>query len=333
MKTKKVDQFQRILLLIIIIYSILVSIKNPAFLHFETIFDIIRTSSTTMIVAIGLLVVMISGGIDVSFMAIALFGSYTTINVMIALGIDNLGIAFLFSGIIGIGLGLINALLINWLKLPPFIITLGTQNLYHGVMTTFISDKSFGAGVLPECLHEFGQGTIFKIVTEDGAVGLTISLVPVLLIGIATWLILYKTMIGRGIVAIGNDEESARRAGFNPFKIRLFVYAYSGFLAGIMGIIYVAQINALYPNKLVGNELMVVAAVVIGGTKITGGQGKLFGTILGVTIIYLLNSTLILIGLSSSWNNLFVGAILVVSVAITSYQERIKNRSHLIFTE
>lgn len=330
---KKIDSFQRMLLLIIIIYSVFVGIKNPGFLQIQTVFDIAKTSSTTMIVAMGLLVVMISGGIDVSFMAIALFGSYTSLYIMIQTGISSLVFAFIVSMLIGVVLGLINAVLINWLKLPPFIITLGTQNLFHGTMTTFISDKSFGSGVLPECMHSFGQGTIFKIATANGSTGLTVSIIPVLLAGLVTYFILRKTMIGRGIVAIGNDEESARRAGFNPFRIRLFVYAYSGALAGMMGIVYAAQVNALYPNKMVGDELTVVAAVVIGGTKITGGQGKIFGAVLGVLITYLLNSTLIMIGLSSSWNNLFVGAILVIAVALTSYQERVKNRKHLIFTE
>lgn len=330
---KKIDSFQRMLLLIIIIYSVFVGIKNPGFLQIQTVFDIAKTSSTTMIVAMGLLVVMISGGIDVSFMAIALFGSYTSLYIMIQTGISSLVFAFIVSMLIGVVLGLINAVLINWLKLPPFIITLGTQNLFHGIMTTFISDKSFGSGVLPECMHSFGQGTIFKIATANGSTGLTVSMIPVLLAGLVTYFILRKTMIGRGIVAIGNDEESARRAGFNPFRIRLFVYAYSGALAGMMGIVYAAQVNALYPNKMVGDELTVVAAVVIGGTKITGGQGKIFGAVLGVLITYLLNSTLIMIGLSSSWNNLFVGAILVIAVALTSYQERVKNRKYLIFTE
>ena len=331
--TKKIDPFQRMLLIIIVVYSVFVTIKNPGFFQIQTVFDIIKTSSTTMIVAMGLLVVMISGGIDVSFMAIALFGSYTSLYIMIQTGINNLAFAFAVSMAIGVVLGLVNAVLISWLKLPPFIITLGTQNLFHGIMTTFISEKSFGSGVLPECLHKFGQGTLFKVATANGSTGLTVSLIPVLIAGLATYFILRKTMIGRGIVAIGNDEESARRAGFNPFKIRLFVYAYSGALAGMMGIVYAAQVNALYPNKMVGDELMVVAAVVIGGTKITGGQGKIFGAVLGVLITYLLNSTLIMIGLSSSWNNLFVGAILVIAVAITSYQERVKNRKHLIFTE
>ena len=110
------------------------------------------------------------------------------------------------------------------------------------------------------------------------------------------------------------------------------MYIWSGILAGLAGIIYVAQINALYPNKMIGGELPIVAAVVIGGTKITGGEGNIFGAILGILIIYILNSTLILIGLSSSWNDLFTGSILVVAIAISSYQERLRNQNNLIFT-
>ena len=113
MKTKKIDQYQKILIIIIVAYSIFVGVMNPAFLSLGTLFDIIRTSSTTMIVVIGLLLIMISGGIDVSFMAIALFGSYTGINIMIALGIDNLLFAFLISMTVGCMLGLVNAVLIT----------------------------------------------------------------------------------------------------------------------------------------------------------------------------------------------------------------------------
>lgn len=328
-----IDRYQKILIFIIAAYCAFVGFVNPAFFSITTVFDIIRTSSTSLIFAIGLLVVMISGGIDVSFMAIALFGSYTTINIMIAHGIDNLAFAVGLSIIFGAVLGLINASLINWLKLPPFIITLGTQNLFHGIMTTFVSDKSFGAGVLPPCLNQFGRATLFQIQTGSGTIGLSASILPVVFVALATWGLINFTMIGRGIVAVGNDEESARRIGFSPARIRYYVYVWSGILAGLTGIVYVAQINALYPNKLVGGELPIVAAVVIGGAKITGGDGKVFGAILGVLLIYLLNSTLILIGLSSSWNDLFIGSVLVASIATSSYQERIRNRKNLIFTD
>lgn len=332
-KRKLLSGSEAVLLVIILLYCVIVSVANSAFLSFETLFDIIRSSSTAIIVAMGLLVVMLSGGIDVSFMSIALFGSYVSAFLMINLQIDSLIFAFAVSITIGVLLGMINALLVNWLKLPAFIITLGTQNFFHGAMTTFISDKTFGAGVIPKSLSSFGSSTLFKIETDMGVMGLTTAIIPVIIVVALTWFILYKTMTGRGIVAMGNSEESAVRVGFNLLKLRLFAYGYLGALAGIMGIIYISQVNAVYPNKLVGDELIIIAGAVIGGTQITGGKGKILGVIMGMLVIYLLNSTLIFLGLSSSWNNLFVGALLVISVAITSYQSRQKNRKNLIFTE
>ncbi len=333
MKRKPVNGTEAILMVIIALYSVMVAAVNPAFLSFETVFDIIRSSSTTMIVALGLLVVMLSGGIDVSFMSVALFGGYVSTYLMIRSGIDNLAFALTASVAMGAALGLVNALLISWLKLPPFIITLGTQNVFHGVMTTFISNKTFGAGVLPPSLTRFGSSTLFQLNTQMGVMGLTTAVIPVILAAALTWFLINRTMIGRGVIALGNSEESAIRAGFRPLTIRLFTYAYIGALAGLMGVVYIAQVNAAYPNKLVGDELMVIAGAVIGGTKATGGQGKILGVILGTVVIYLLNSTLIFLGLSSSWNDLFVGALLVASVAVTSYQSRVRNSRNLIFTE
>jgi simple sugar transport system permease protein len=217
--------------------------------------------------------------------------------------------------------------------LPPFIITLGTQNLFHGVMTTFISDKTFGAGVIPPVLSKFGSSTLFTIQTAQGVMGLTTAVIPMAIAILATWFIVYRTMIGRGIVAMGNSSESAKRAGFNLLGLRIFTYCYIGSLAAVMGVVYISQVNAVYPNKLIGNELMIIAGAVIGGTKDTGGRGKIFGVLLGITIIYLLNSTLIFLGLSSSWNNFFVGALLVISVSITALQNRRKNRKLLSFSE
>lgn len=333
MRRKRVNGTEAILMVIIALYSSVVAVVNPAFLSFETVFDIIRSSSSTMIVAMGLLVVMLSGGIDVSFMSVALFGGYVSTYLMIQSGIDNLAFALSVSVAMGTMLGLLNALLINWLKLPPFIITLGTQNVFHGVMTTFISNKTFGAGVLPPSLSSFGSSTLFQLNTQMGVMGLTTAIIPVILVVALTWFLINRTMIGRGVIALGNSEESAIRAGFRPLTIRLFTYAYIGALAGLMGVVYIAQVNAAYPNKLVGDELMVIAGAVIGGTKATGGQGKILGVILGTVVIYLLNSTLIFLGLSSSWNDLFVGALLVTSVAVTSYQNRMRNNRNLIFTE
>lgn len=327
----KIEKTEWILLSIIIIYSITVAIVNSAFLNIDTLFDLFRTSSRDLILVMGLLVIMLSGGIDISFMAIALFGSYTATTIMMKLGVSSILFAFTASILIGIILGLFNACLVSYLKLPAFIITLGTMNLFHGIMATAVGTKTYGGGILPPSFSEFGSATIFQVETEYGAIGLSASVIPVAIVIFITWFLIYKTMIGRGLVAIGNSEEAARRLGFKPFILRLIAYGYIGALAGLAGVIYVCQVNAVYPDKLIGEELMVVAGAVIGGTSISGGKGKIFGAILGVLIIYLLKSTLIFLGLSASWNNLFVGIILVISLSLTALQEKIRNEKHLLF--
>lgn len=327
----RINKIEVVLISIIVAYSLFVGTMNRAFFNIDSLFDIIRSSASVMILAMGLLVIMLSGGIDISFMAVALFSSYTASKILIDNGLTSVALAFMIAIGIGIMLGLVNALLISWLKLPPFIITLGTQNLFHGVMATFIGAKTFGAGRLPPSYAQFGSSTLFKIQTESGAVGLTTHVLFVVAVIALTWFIIRKTLIGRGIVAMGNSEDAAIRAGFNPLKLRLFAYGYMGFLAGIAGIIYVCQVNAVYPDKLVGEELMVIAGAVIGGVSVSGGKGKVLGVVLGIFIIYLLNSTLIFIGLTSSWNSLFVGSILTISIALTSYQEKKKNQIDFIF--
>ncbi|ADK83281.1 ABC transporter permease [Sediminispirochaeta smaragdinae] len=316
---------------IILIYSIVVGVVNSGFFNIDTQFDIIRSSSYVMVLAMGLLVVMLSGGIDISFMAMALFGSYTATKILVSTGSSSILLAFAISMGVGIGLGIINALLVSWLRLPPFIITLGTSNLFHGVMATFIGAKTYGGGRLPPSYSNFGSSTLFKVHTDIGDVGLSTSILFVLGAVLLTYFLIYRTTVGRGIVALGNSEEATKRIGYKPLLLRIVAYGYMGLLAGCAGMIYVCQVNAVYPDKMVGNELMVVAGVIIGGVSISGGKGRILGALLGIFIIYLLNSTLIFLGLTSSWNQLFVGAILIISVAVTSYQEKKKNQKHLIF--
>ena len=334
MRLKRFSQTEKYLISIIVLYCIIVSIYNPAFLSFETLFDMLRASSGTMILGMGVLVILLSGGIDVSFTAIAIFGGYTSTCVLISTGINNLFVAFLISCCIGLLLGLINALLVHFFKLQTLIVTLGTSAVYFGIMTSFVGTKNIGATLMPKALTQFGGSNLFTMMGKENVpIGISVFIIPVVLIMFLTWFILYRTMLGRGIFAMGNSEESAIRAGFSPLVIRLFVFSFVGFLSGIMGVIYVAQVNAVNPISLVGSELTIIAAVVIGGAKLTGGQGTLLGTFLGVVLVYLLNSTLVFIGLSSSWNQFFVGIILLASVITTSYRERNKNRRNLIFAE
>lgn len=331
---KKVDKTQRFLIAIIIIYSVVVALKNSQFLSLTTLFNLVRSSAGTTILSMGVLMVMISGGIDVSFPAIAIFGGYSSLRICMAYGIESLAVAFLISIAIGIVLGIGNALLINLLKLEPFIITLATASVYFGLMTIIAGTKNVGASALPP---QFRMLSTAKLITttnaHGGKIGLSVFIIPVVLCVVLTWFILQKTLIGKGIFAMGCHNEAARRAGFNVNLLRIFIFGYSGFLAGIMGIIYIAGTNSVNPVSLVGTEMSVIACVVIGGAAPSGGYGKIFGTLLGVLLYYLFNQTLIYLGLSASWQDFFMGIVLLISIISTSYTRRLKNRKNFIYTE
>lgn len=322
------------LIAIILVYSVSVTIINPAFFSLENFLDMLRSSSGMMILAMGILVVLLSGGIDLSFTAIAMFGGYTSALLMLKMGINNLAFAFVVSAAIGIGLGAINALVIHYFRLPTMIATLGTSSLFSGTMITFVGSKNITPGQMPSAISDFGSARIFQLTAPSGnEYGLSVFIIPVVLCVLVTWFIIYKTMLGRGVVAMGNSIEAANRSGFNLLMLRLFIYSYVGLLAGIMGVIFVAEVNWVNPVALVGSELTYIAATVIGGAKLTGGEGKILGTILGVVIVRLLSSTLVFLGLTSSWNGFFTGLILMLSVGLTSYTSRLRSRRNLTFTD
>ena len=175
---------------------------------------------------------------------------------------------------------------------------------------------------------------IFTTVNQyGGKIGLSVFIIPVVLCVLLTYIILHKTLIGKGIFALGCNNEAARRAGFNVTLLRLFIYGYAGFLGGIMGIIYIAGTNSVNPVSLVGTEMSVIACVVIGGAKPSGGYGKIFGTLLGVILYFLFNQTLVYLGLSAAWQDFFMGIVLLISIMSTSYQNRVQNRKNFIYTE
>ena len=331
---KKIDRTQRFLIVIIILYCIVVATRNSAFLSVSTLFTLIRSSAGTTILAMGVLMIMISGGIDVSFPAIAIFGGYTSLRVCMAQGITNMALTFAISIAIGILLGFGNAILVNLLKLEPFIITLSTASVYFGLMTILVGTKNVGASDLPP---QFRTLSTLKLITTTnqygGTIGLSVFIIPVAICVILTWFILRKTLIGKGIFAMGCNNEAARRAGFNVNRLRFFIYGYAGFLAGVMGIIYIAGTNSVNPVSLVGTEMSVIAFVVIGGAASTGGYGTIFGTLLGVILYYLFNQTLVYLGLSASWQDFFMGIVLLISLISTSWQRRVQNRKNFIYTE
>ncbi len=324
---------ETILFLILIGYCAFVSIVNPTFLQLDNIFDVFRNSAGMMILAMGTLVVLVSGGIDVSFTAVAICAGYLTMKIFIALGFSNLYLIFLVSMALGGLLGLFNGFWIQKFRLQTFIVTLGTQNIYIGLLSVTLGTKFIPVGQMPKAVVDFGRNALLSVPIADGgrSANLTLFVIPVVLVVLVTWFILRHTVLGRKIYALGSNAVSTERAGINIAAVRYFVYAYMGCLAGLMGVVYGADVRSFNPISLVGKELTIIAAVVLGGASMTGGRGTVLGTVLGVLIISILNTTLILIGLSASWNDFFVGTIIVLSVAGTAYRNKKKKESNLIF--
>ncbi len=316
-------QNESYLLFIIIAYSVLVIFLNPSFLTLENLFDLGKSSASLGIMAIGVFIVLLSGGIDLSFTAIAISGQYIAANVLIATGVDNILFAFLISGLVGVCLGALNGLLISYYRIPTFIVTLGTLNIFHGFLLTVVGTKAINSAQLPKCFKIFGAKNVLTLVKPGGgSYGVSVFTAIFIAIALLSWFILKYTRLGRGIYAIGGDREAAERAGLNVARIQFFIYCYVGILAGIAGILHVSLIRYSNPTYLVGSELSVIAPVVLGGTRITGGTGTIIGTVLGVALITLINNSLILIGLSSFWQGFFTGVIVAISVSLSSYQSR-----------
>jgi len=329
--TKLVRRQESVLFLILLVYGLVVGTANSAFYELDNLFQIIRSASGTMILAMGALIVLASGGIDVSFTAIAIFGGYATVRIMMGTGIDNILFAFALSGVFGIVLGSVNALFVHRFRLQTLIVTLGTQSVFVGLMTLIFGTKFVPVGDMPDSIVWFGTEPMLTIHTASGAARLTWFVVPVVVLVALTWYLLNRTLIGRSVYALGSSRVAAERAGVEIWRTQTFIYCYVGMLAGFMGIVYTAHVRSLNPISLVGDELFVITAVVLGGAKLTGGVGTVSGTVLGVLIITTLQTTLILIGLSSSWMRFFIGSILLISVAIMAIRTRRENLRNLIF--
>ena len=312
------------LALVLIVLSLAITAVNPVFLTLDNFADLAKNSAGTAILAIGVFIVLLSGGTDVSCTAVAICAEYIAARFLIASGVNNIFAAFAIAVAVGISLGAVNAVFVSVFKIPVLIVTLGTATLFHGALLEFVGTKSLNVGDLPQCFKDFGNLNVISWTLPNGTpYGLSVFFFILLGLLVLTWYILKFTMIGRGIYALGGNPEAAKRTGFNLHKIQFFIYCYAGFLAGIMGIIHISLINYGNPMYLVGTELTVIAAVVLGGTRITGGTGTLTGTMLGVAMIMILQKNLVLIGLSSYWQDFFVGLIIVIGVTITNVQNKV----------
>lgn len=308
--------------LVIVAFCALAAASDPGFLSVATLTDLLRGGIVLGIFAVGALIVLISGGIDVSFSAIAAFTMYVT---AMALNAAMPWMPWWGALLMGMGvgacLGAINGVLIAFMGLPTLIVTLGTLSIFRGFMLTFIGQKQITT--LPPGMREFGR---MMLVRGENADGSFYSLHAAFLVTVGaivlTWAILHRTVLGRQIFAIGGSVESARRIGINVRGVQFFVYVYVGVLAGLAGIIHSSLARVANPFDLVGLELSVIAAVVLGGARLAGGHGTLTGTVLGVALIVLVRNSLIVLGIPATWQSVAIGVLILIGTGLPAWQAK-----------
>ncbi|MGV6849804.1 MAG: ABC transporter permease [Marinibacterium sp.] len=307
---------------VILAFCVLATLSDPRFFTITTVSDLLRASIVIGIMAVGAMLVLVSGGIDVSFTAVAVFAMYSASVLSLAVWPEApWPVIFAVSMLVGAGLGAINGVFIAFLKLPTLIVTLGTLSIFRGFLLTFIGSQRISD--LPPAMRDFSRGVLARGTTEAGNFySIPWSALALLLVIVLTWFILRKTMLGRSIYAIGGSVESARRIGINVPWTQFFVYVYVGALAGLAGIIHGSVGRMADPFSLVGLELSVIAAVVLGGARLIGGYGTLTGTMLGVALIVIVQNSLIVVGIPTTWQSVTIGVLILLGTGVPAYRAK-----------
>jgi simple sugar transport system permease protein len=300
-----------------------IGLVNPLFWQWGNLFGLLRAGVVPGIMALGVLVVLVSGGIDVSFPAFAAAAMYLGVLATRAWGLGGIALPFLLAAGIGAGLGCANALFVAYARMVPLIVTLGTGAAVRGFLLGFVGTSVVSAGQMPGQLLDLGRLELFGWAAPDGT-HVALAATPLVLLGLAlaVHLVLRHTLAGRALYAMGGDAEAAKRVGFAVQRATFLAYGLAGALAGIAGMVHAAQAWSASPREFIGLELDVIAAVVLGGASIFGGRGSVAGTVLGVFLLLLVNDSLILLGVDTTWQRVVVGVVLIGATAATAWRER-----------
>jgi simple sugar transport system permease protein len=312
---------EAIIAVVIVALVLLVGLVDGRFWAVGTAFNVAHDTLETLVFALAFLVVLLIGGIDVSFDAVGIFAGYT-VSLLALRGVfgGDIWLAFALAGAIGLGLGAINGLAVVGLRLPVLIATLATRSIYVGILLSFIGSRWFD--FLPGDLGSFADIQLMRVPMGLASVGLTPLVLPVIVLCVVLWYVLSRTMFGKGLYAVGGDPESARRAGFPMTRLRIGALCLAGLLAGLGGMTHVTLIANANPYELVGSELKAIAAVVLGGASIFGGRGTVLGTALGAILIALINYSMVLLGIPTAWTQVVVGVFLLLGISAQLLRNR-----------
>lgn len=302
------------IILAFLVLIIALSFASPYFLRTSNILNVLRQTSINALLSIGMTFVILTGGIDLSVGSVLAFGGI----VSASLASDAMGgqvyppLLAASAGLLGgILLGTINGMLVARWRMPAFVVTLGMLSMARGF--TFIYTDGMPVPRIDTSFLFWGQGVLF---------GIPLPVIILAIVFALAWVVLYKTRYGRYIYAVGGNETSAKISGVNTRLIVFTVYIVSGFLSALGGIILTARTTAGLPQAGQAYELDAIAAVVIGGTSLSGGQGSLGGTLIGALLIGVINNGLDLLGVSSYFQQVIKGAIIIGAVLLDSFRKK-----------
>ncbi len=283
------------------------------FLSWQNLSIVAQQASINAVLGAGMTFVILTGGIDLSVGSI--LAASAVAGLLVSQNFGDLGI--LAALVVGLVIGFANGALIAFLRLPPFIVTLGAQTAVRGIARLLGNDTTVFNANLPFAF--IGNGAL----SIAGVASVPWLIIIAFLVIVGAWLILRRTVLGVHIYAVGGNESAARLSGIKVSRVLLFVYGASGLLAGLGGVMQAARLYAANGLQLGQSyELDAIAAVILGGTSFVGGIGSIWGTLIGALIIAVLTNGLILLGVSDVWQYIIKGAVIIGAVALDRYRLR-----------
>jgi simple sugar transport system permease protein len=306
----------------ILVTAVVLSLASPYFLTLPNIVNLVEAYSVTTILAAGVFVVLVSGGIDISFTATASATQYLAAYLATKHGVP-LAPTLAAAAALGIALGSINALLTHYLRVLSIIVTIATSSIYYALLIYFTNATEIYN--LPDWWAN--RFAFFRYVTaSDDVVKITLPILIMVAVVLLTQYLMSRTRIGRQVYALGGNLEAAGRVGIGVLRVQLLAYGYLGFLAAVAGFVQASRVHQAVPTAMAGQELNVLAVAILGGASLVGGVGTMGGVVLGVLFLAMLQNGLNLLGVSPYFFGVVIGLAILVSISMTGYAEQHKRR-------
>jgi ribose transport system permease protein len=310
MKIKELGALIPLILLVIV-----ASIVNPAFLSSNNLFDILRTTSYTTVLAVPLTMLMASGRMDMSIGATTALGG-----IIVAMAQVNgvpLPIAILLGILVGVVIGTCNAILVDYFQLPGFIATLAVSNIVDGVSSVITKNNPIA-----------GISSAFKAIAQTRIAGqMTVTVIYALIIAVIGYVVMTRMKIGRQILAVGGNAEAAHLAGINVKRVHTGLFILVSVFAVLSGVLYASRFSSAQLTAGSGTSLTIMSSVIIGGTAMRGGSGTVVGSVLGCLLFAVITNALVVMGISTNWQNVVYGLILVAALLIDFFRQKSARRA------